>query len=44
MIASGMWFFGDTDPADPLDYASKYKFGQKAVGRNVVSLKAKLTW
>lgn len=44
LIASGMWFFGDTDPADPLDYASKYKFGQKAVGRNVVSLKAKLTW
>ena len=36
-----LMLIGDTEPADPYDYASKSKFGQKAYGRNVAFIKAK---
>ena len=39
-----MWFFGTTVPGDPTDYASKSKFGQKAVGRDFAFFKTKVTW
>lgn len=49
---AGLWFFGDTavpdvdpDPNRAVSlYEDKWKFGQKATGRNVVSLRARLTW
>ena len=41
---TGLFMIGDTEAANPRDYASKIRFGQKAAGRNVVSLKAKVTW
>jgi len=44
LAAGVMWFFGDTKPSDPLSYASKSKFGQKAVGRDFAFMKAKVTW
>ena len=39
-----LMFFGDTKMSDPMDYAAKYKFGQKAAGRNVVYFKARASW
>lgn len=39
-----MHFFGDTSPRDPLDFATKSRFGQKATGRNVAFMKAKVTF
>ncbi|MBM4371585.1 MAG: hypothetical protein FJ098_08020 [Deltaproteobacteria bacterium] len=44
LTLTGLIFIGDTEPEDPRDYGSKFKFGQKAAGRSVVSLKAKVTW
>jgi len=44
VILTGLILLGDTEAADPRDYASKYRFGQKAAGRSVVSLKARVTW
>jgi len=41
---TGLVFVGDTEPGDPRDYASKLKFGQKAAGRSVISVAAKVTW
>jgi hypothetical protein len=41
----GAWVYGgSTHPKDPLDYASKLKFGQKATGRSVAFLKTKVSW
>jgi hypothetical protein len=41
----GVWMnLGDTKPLDPESYAGRSKFGQKAAGRNVAYLKAKLNW
>ncbi len=43
----GMWFFGDVDPPTTdgiATYDDKWRFGQKAAGRNVVSLRARATW
>jgi hypothetical protein len=37
-------FGGDINPADPIDYASRYKFGQRAAGRSFAFLKTKVTW
>ncbi len=39
-----MWFFGSTVAGDPGDYASKSKFGQKAVGRDFAFFKTKVSW
>ncbi|MFH1532067.1 MAG: hypothetical protein ABIK09_15185 [Pseudomonadota bacterium] len=44
LVLTGLIFVGDTEPENPRDYASKFKFGQKAAGRSVVSLAAKVTW
>jgi len=44
VIADVLWFVGNTEAKDPKDYASKSKFGMRAVGRNVVSLKGKFSW
>lgn len=44
LIGDVLWFIGNTVPEDPYSYASRSKFGQKAVGRNVVSLKGKFSW
>ena len=44
-VAGGTFLFlGDTAPADPYDYASKSRFGQKAAGRNVAFVKVKGSW
>lgn len=44
-LTSGAFvYIGDTKPDDPLDYGAKKKFGQKAAGRSVAFLKAKVTW
>ncbi len=43
-IAGVFVFGGRTDPKDPLDYASKSKFGQKAAGRSQAFLKVKFTF
>ena len=37
-------FLGDTAPADPYDYASKSRFGQKAAGRSVAFVRVKGSW
>jgi hypothetical protein len=37
-------FLGDTEQQDKYDYASKLKFGQKAAGRSVAFLKARVSW
>ncbi len=37
-------YIGDTQMSDPLDYAAKDKFGQKAVGRSVAYFRTKLYW
>lgn len=44
LIAGGLVFIGNTTAQDPLDYASKSKFGQKSYGRTVAFLKAKASW
>ena len=44
LTLGGLVFGGSTNPTDPLDYATKSKFGQKATGRDVVFLKTKITW
>ena len=44
LSVTGLIFVGDTEPKNPRDYASKIKFGQKAAGRSVVSVAAKVTW
>jgi hypothetical protein len=44
---AGMFFFGATKTPSRNDvalYQDKWKFGQKAAGRNVVSFKAKVNW
>jgi hypothetical protein len=41
---AGLIFLGDTEASDPLDYAAKEKFGQKAAGRSTVALRARVTW
>jgi len=40
------YYFGDTRPTgdDRYDYAAKSRFGQKAAGRSVAFLKAKVNW
>jgi len=44
-VAGGTFLFvGDTTPADPYDYASKSRFGQKAAGRSVAFVKVKGSW
>lgn len=43
-IAGVMIFGGHTVARDPLDYAARSKFGQKAAGRSQAFLKAKFTW
>jgi hypothetical protein len=35
---------GPTNPKDPLNYASRSKFGQPAAGRSVAFLKVKVSW
>ncbi|MGI5861943.1 MAG: hypothetical protein ACOX6T_07770 [Myxococcales bacterium] len=37
-------FGGSTRPEDPLDYASRSKFGQKAAGRSVAFFKTRVNW
>ena len=44
LSVTGLIFAGDTAPKNPRDYSSKFKFGQKAAGRSVVSVAAKVTW
>ncbi len=44
MLLGAFVYGGHTRPKDPLDYASRYKFGQKAAGRSIAYLKARLTW
>jgi len=44
LSAGGWWFAGSTRPKDPIDYGSREKFGQKAAGRSVAYLRAKVTW
>lgn len=44
LTLTGLIFVGETKPGNPRDYASKIKFGQKATGRSVVSLAARVTW
>lgn len=44
LVAGYMHFLGDTSPRDPLDFATKSRFGQKATGRNVAFFKGKVTW
>lgn len=44
-VTGGVWaYLGDTKPLDPESYAGRSKFGQKAAGRSVAYLKARLTW
>lgn len=44
-LTGGVWaYLGDTKPFDPESYAGRSKFGQKAAGRSVGYLKARLTW
>ncbi len=43
-IAGAFIFGGSTVPKDPLDYAAKAKFGQKAAGRSQVFLKARFSF
>lgn len=44
-VTGGVWaYLGDTKPLDPLSYAGRSKFGQKAAGRSVAYLKARVTW
>jgi hypothetical protein len=44
LTAGVLWFLGETNPADPFDYAARSKFGQKAAGRDVAFLKARVSW
>ncbi len=44
LIAGTLIFLGETVPDEPLDFAAKSKFGQKATGRSIAFLKAKLTF
>jgi hypothetical protein len=44
VIGGAFVFGGSTHPKDPIDYASRSKFGQKAAGRSFAYLKARLTW
>ncbi|MBI5529041.1 MAG: hypothetical protein HY897_22155 [Deltaproteobacteria bacterium] len=44
LVLGAFVFGGDTSPSDPLDYAAREKFGQKAAGRSVAFLKTKVTW
>lgn len=42
-LTAGAWLFlGPVEPFDKLSYAGKYKFGQKAAGRNVAYLRARV--
>ena len=44
-LTGGVWaYLGDTKPLDPQSYAGRSKFGQKATGRSVAYLKARVTW
>lgn len=44
-VTGGVWaYLGDTKPLDPESYAGRSKFGQKAAGRSVAYLKARVTW
>ena len=43
-IAGVFIFGGHTVPRDPLDYAARSKFGQKAAGRSQAFLKVRFTW
>ncbi len=44
-VTGGVWaYLGDTKPLDPASYAGRSKFGQKAAGRSVAYLKARVTW
>ncbi len=44
LIGGAFFYFGSTKLSDPNDYGSKTYFGQKASGRNVAFLKAKVSW
>jgi len=44
LVLGAFVFGGDTNPSDPLDYAAREKFGQKAAGRSVAFFKTKVTW
>jgi hypothetical protein len=44
VVGGTFLFLGDTTPADPYDYASKSRFGQKAAGRSVAFVKVKGSW
>ena len=44
LSAGAIIYIGDTEPYDEYSYAGKYKFGQKAVGRNVAFFRAKVNW
>jgi hypothetical protein len=44
MTWGAFYFGGDTNMKDPLDYSSRYKFGQKAAGRSFAFFKTKVTW
>ncbi len=44
-VTGGVWaYLGDTKPLDPERYGGRSKFGQKAAGRSVAYLKARVTW
>lgn len=44
-LTGGLWaYLGDTKPLDPYSYGGRSKFGQKAAGRSVAYLRAKVTW
>lgn len=45
--ATGIYFIGDVDPPEKdgfSTYDQKWRFGQKAAGRNVASLRGRVTW
>ncbi len=45
--ATGIYFIGDVDPPETdgfSTYDQKWRFGQKAAGRNVASLRGRITW
>jgi hypothetical protein len=44
VVGGAFVYGGSTHMGDPLDYASRSKFGSKAAGRSVAYLKTRLTW
>jgi len=44
LFLQGQFYFGDEDSNNPLDFKAKDKLAWKPVGRNIVALKAKVSW